>query len=232
MLRFRASKMLGVVGGVLLGALVLLVASFASQPVAAQQPGASQAQPLRLSAQGFSQDGRWLGVAFIVENPNAGLAIENVPYQIAAYDAAGTVLETSSGTVRIVYPGQRFGVAVRLVLPEEARAARTDVQLAAGRFVASSEGPGLSADTVTYRPDRFFPKVTGVIRNSYPQTVTNVEVYAVGFDASGTPIGGGSTWVQFVPANGQAAVEIFVTFGVKPARVELFPTLTSISQRQ
>ena len=51
-----------------------------------------QAEPSNVVAQGFGLDGRELGFAFFVENPNAGFAIEDAQYQIAAYNDAGAVV--------------------------------------------------------------------------------------------------------------------------------------------
>jgi hypothetical protein len=97
-------------------------------------------QPLNVVAQGFGQDGIAVGVGFVVENPNANLAIENSEYQLAAYDASGTVLRTGSGYIHRLEPGQRLGIGDDLYLPDGATIARLDVQLQTGEARPSPKG--------------------------------------------------------------------------------------------
>lgn len=63
-------------------------------------------EAIQLVAQGFGQDDRDLGFAFLVENPNVGFAIERSQYQVAAYDDAGTVLKTDSGYIKLIVASQ------------------------------------------------------------------------------------------------------------------------------
>jgi hypothetical protein len=186
----------------------------------------------QLVASGFGQDKSAGSFAFIVQNPNPDYAYEDTPYQVAAYDAAGSVLKTESGHIEALVAGQQLGVAGRLYLPENTTISRLDVQLLAGRAVALGPVPTLTAENVGYRDDRYSPKVTGIVKSPYDKNVTYARISALAYDAGGAIIGGGFTFLNFVPAHGQSAVEVNVKTTGKPARVELYPTISGLSQFQ
>ena len=189
-------------------------------------------QILAIVTHGFGQDERSVGWAFIVENPNADLAIVNSRYQVAAYDASGTVLETDSGYIPIVLPGERLGIASELFLNEGQVVERIDVQVKTGRFEPLEVTSLFATENVTYLPDRYFPKVTGIVVSSATRDLENLRVSAIAYDAAGNIIGGGFTYVDFVPALGRAAVEVSVTVSAAPARVELYPTISRLTLLQ
>ncbi|MBP7694484.1 MAG: hypothetical protein KA764_21365, partial [Anaerolineales bacterium] len=107
-------------------------------------------QALQLAAQGFGQDGRQVGYAFIVTNPNPGLAIESSQFQVAFYNADGTVLETDSGYLELMLPGQKLGVGGVVFLDEGATAAKLEVQLSDGDPLATEPLPGFTVAAVQY----------------------------------------------------------------------------------
>lgn len=56
-------------------------------------------------------------------------------------------------------------------------------------------------------------------------------VFAVLYDGSGSIIGGDATFVEFVPANSQAAVEVsFLNAPPNVAKVELYGSISSIKK--
>ncbi len=120
-----------------------------------------------------------------------------------------------------------------MFVPEGAQAARIEVQARPGRagssdFVSLGSNP-LSGENTAYLASRVAPKVSGIIRNRLGQDVSDISVSAVLYDGSGAIIGGGSTYLEFVPANGTAAVEVYVTSKGTPARIDLYPALTILS---
>lgn len=183
-------------------------------------------------AHGFGQDGRSVGWAFIVENPNSGLAVVNSQYQVAAYDASGTVLKTDSGYIPIVLPGERLAIASDLILNEGQVAGRVDVQVRTGEFEPLEVTSLFTTENVAYLPDDYFPKATGVVVSSATRDLENIRVSAVAYDEAGNIIGGGFTYLDFVPAGGRAAVEVSITTSAPPARVELYPTISGLTLLQ
>ena len=209
-------------------------ASPSPAPVARQAtPTPQPTQPLKIAAQGFGSgvglSARTVGWAFIVENPNQSDAAERTSYQIAFYDQAGVVVKTEQNYIELLYPGERRGVGGSTFLGEGQTVARMDVQIKADRFRRSDQKQPFTAEGVAFRPDRFSPKVVGIIRSATDKDVKSVFVSAVAYDGAGTIIGGGFTFVDFVPANGQAAVEVSVAATAEPARVELCPAPSVLS---
>lgn len=198
-------------------------------PVATPSPTPSP-EGMRILSQGFGGSGSRVGYAFVVENPNHGLAAENVTFQVAAYDAAGTVLRADSGDLAVLWPGERSAVARQLLLPEGTKIDRLEVQVRSGRFRSSGPVPWFRTENVVYRGGRYSTSVTGIVESPYNTDVTNVAVYAVAYDGGGRIVGGGFTYLKFVRAGGKAAVEVGITASGTPARVELYPTLTDVSQ--
>lgn len=190
-------------------------------------------KPLALIAKGFGQNLGPVGYAFVVENANAALAIENSVYQVAAYDEKGAVLRTDSGNIGLVLPGQKLGLASDLfLLKQDNNVKRLEVQIKPGTFTPTKLQLPLVADNVSYRHDIWFPKVTGIIKNPYPKAIDRVRVSAVLYNVAGDIIGGGTGFVKFVPANGQAAVEVTVITSGRPETVELHPAVGALSQLQ
>jgi Tol biopolymer transport system component len=192
----------------------------------------SEAQPLRVTEQWFARtqpDG--LSYAFMVENPNQNLALENARYQVTAYDEAGTVLGTYSHIIPVVFPAQRLGVASRIHLLEEAEVAKLDIQINPGESKASElTGGPFTTEQVTFTRDPIYPKVTGIVKSSLEKDVTHLAVTAIIYDESGVIIGGGDEILNFVLANGQAAASVNVEMTAEPAKVELYPRFHEYSK--
>lgn len=173
-----------------------------------------------------------LGYAFLVQNPSLTGSADGVDYQIAVYDAAGTVLKTTSGSIWRLNPEERQWIAGDLSVEAGETIARMDVQvkpeivrLDRPRYVFLADNASYRAPSSTYAD----PKVTGVIRNPQNLTATSLRVSAVVFDAGENVVGGGYTYLDFVPANGQSAVEVGVKHSGTAAKVELYAVPTSLS---
>ena len=186
-------------------------------------------QKLNIQSVGFGQRERNVGFGFIVENPNPSYALENSQYQAAIYDAAGTVIKTESGYLQVVLPSQTLGVAGTAFLSEGAKAAKVEVQLNAKNYVASEALPTFTVEKIDYQDDKFTPKVTAVIKNPYKTDVDNLRVNVIAFDAAGKIVGGGFTYQNFILANGQTGTSVSVVADSKPAKVDVYPTLSSLS---
>jgi hypothetical protein len=182
-----------------------------------------------LVKQGFGQDDQELGFAMLMENPNAEFAIEGSQYHVTAYAEDGHVLATEEGYVNVLLPNQTLGVAGTIYLIEGTSVVRVDAQALAGDFVESDPLPYFTAENVTYHPDEYVPKVTGQIVSPYNKDVTELRVAAIPYSEAGEIIGGGFTYLDFVPANGKAAVEVSITSSGTPATTELYATVSGLS---
>lgn len=181
---------------------------------------------LRVIATGYSQPySTSARIAFVVENGNNTTTYEYSKYQVAAYDASGAVVGTSNGVIDLIFPEERLGVSTYMSIPANAQIAELDIQVLEGdkKSLKTMKNP-LSAENIRYFPDLYSSKVTGIIRSSWDKDIESVQVTAISYDENGDIIDGGSGYVQFVPASGQAAFEIMFTSGIEPAKVELYPS--------
>jgi hypothetical protein len=188
-----------------------------------------EAEAIQVVAQGFSQDERDLGFGFLVENPNAGLAFENSQYQIAAYDDADTVLETDSGYIELILPGQTLGVAGTMWLDEGVMVSKLEVQLLEGDSTPTEPIPTFEVESSTYYAGEYSAAATGIINSPYSIPLQDIRVSAIAYDSGGEIIGGGFTYLNFILANGSTGVEVSVTTSGDVATVELYPTVTGLT---
>lgn len=191
------------------------------------------AEPLRIVADGFGPSTfvNELGWGLIVENPNPTLAAETTAYQATAYAADGSVLGVYSSFISLLLPGERLGLGGSFYVPPETTAERLEFEVL-GRYFSETSIPAdvLTSVDVAYVPDEFSPKVTGTIQNSLSRELSDVEVYAVAYNAAGQIIGGGFTFIDLIEAEGEAAVEVTIAAGEESATVELFATVGSLAE--
>ncbi len=176
---------------------------------------------------GFGQSGIEVGYAFRLRNPDPARALTDSSYQVAAYDAGGHALNTDAGYVHRILPGEVMGIGGTLFVPDKTTVARVDVQILPGTLAPVGQAKAFTTSGVTYQADPYTPKVTGLVANPTSKVARNLFVSAVPYDAAGRIIGGGWTYLDFVPANDKSAVEVSVISNSEPARVELYATTTS-----
>jgi len=169
---------------------------------------------LRVVTSGFGQNGQEIEAGFIVENTGSS-ALESSQYQVTAYASDETVLTTNTNYIAAILPGQRLGIGTDLFESDKTPVARLDVQV--------------KADKATLKPDKTSPHVTGIVRSSYTKDIKDIRVSAILYDGTGRIIGAGFTFADFIPANGQSAVDMSVTYTGTPAKVELYAVLSSLS---
>lgn len=155
--------------------------------------------------------------------------VSSVSVNFAAYDAAGTVLGTSSDTT-MVRAGQTQFVIGYLDIPAGAVVAKVDGQAAVNSSeVDSSPGSAMTAGQINVSSDEYSSKVTGTIESTYEQSVTDVLATAVCTDAAGTVVAVGFTFVEASVAPGaEAPYEISLT-GSAPTACTVNATPSGLS---
>jgi len=186
-------------------------------------------EPVTVIASGHGQIDQWLGVAFIVTNPNADLAIERTQYQIAVYDQSKAVVKTDSGYIEVLMPSQTLGVAARFTLSEDVQAAHVEVQLSQGKPTAAEAMPDFGVSNVTFRLGDLGSEARGIISNPLDIDLRNLRICAIAYDQAGEIVGGGWAFLSFVLAQGEAGVEVPLTSASEVTRVDLYPGFLSLS---
>ena len=105
-----------------------------------------------------------------------------------------------------------------------------DLQLKSGNYQSSSHLSWLVANNIEVSGDDSSLAVTGEILNPYEQALEDIWVTAVAYDEMGQIVGGGFTWLDFIPANGESAVEVRVTSAGKPVSAELYASVGELPE--
>jgi hypothetical protein len=186
--------------------------------------------PIKLLKSGFGQGEYSAGYSLLVENPNQGHAVEYSQYMVTAYAADGRVIATEDGYLSVLLPGQVIGIGGDFYLYEETVIDHITAHVLAGDYVESPAYPSFSAENAVYQDGGYSPRVTGLILSPYDSDITDVMVSAITYGEDGEINGGGYTYLDFVPANGKAAVEVYVGVSGLVAKAELYAVLPSLSE--
>jgi hypothetical protein len=186
-------------------------------------------EAIKINKFGFGQERINAGYGLLVENPNEGVSVERSEYHITAYTRDGSIVAVEEGYIEVILPKQKLGVGGSFYLDEGVIADKIDVQVLSGEYVKSDPVPPFTAENVTLLPGSYSTKVTGQIVNPYKKDISNLRVSAIAYDSEGNIVGGGSSYADFVPANGKAAVEVSVEGTQKMASAELYATLSALS---
>jgi hypothetical protein len=179
---------------------------------------------------GFGQDGRRLAWAMLVDNGSSAYAAAANLYHVTIVAEDGRVAGVDEGYLNLLLPGHTLGVAGELYLPEGIVAGRVEARLKSGNFDLPEAQPSFAAEKLSYRPGLFQAAVTATIVSRHGRSVTMLRVDAVCFDEEGQIIGGGYTYLDLLPANGKAAVEVPVTTRGTPAAVAVYATVSVLSE--
>ena len=181
---------------------------------------------------GFGQEpgSRSAGWGVIIENPNGEHGVERSDYQIAFLDENDVVIETESGFVELVLPGQRIGIAGTAIVDEGVQISSMQVQVLTGSPIEVSDEAFIVESPVFY-PDDFAPRVAGIVNNPSAVTITDLRISTITFDEAGQINGGGFTFLELVPASGRAVSSHGVDFNGTVASAEMFAMITILSDR-
>jgi len=190
----------------------------------------NQKETVKLVDFGYGIQRQTVSVGFLVQNTESNSAIESTRYIATAYDVDGYVLASSSGYIDVIFPDQTIAGATDILLPSGKIAEKIEVLILPGSSEpVPSSGYPFSVENVSYIAGGYTSKATGLVKSTLSNDVDYVKVIAIAYDENGKIIGGGFTYLDFIPANGESAVDVPITIGATPARIELYPTFSSLS---
>jgi hypothetical protein len=168
----------------------------------------------------------------IIENPNPDVIFEEVEIIYTLFDAAGEEIDINSSYVRSIFPSQGFGVIQTIYLDDENSTIGS--VLVEWGDLEPIESNGLSnpftVDSAHFWENNEFPIVTGAIRNNDAETYTDVRANILCFNSMGEIVGGGFSWLSFIPGLDALGFSIYVDTFDDVASVEVFPSLTYLSE--
>ncbi|WJL96279.1 DUF4190 domain-containing protein [Microbacterium sp. ET2] len=181
----------------------------------------TSAEPVQILETAFGQDTLdpelWWYVV-IVDNPNPDAVFEFGEITTEAVDASGTILDSSTDYITML-PGQvavsgsfyEVGAnqitSLEVIGPDPAVAV-TEPSTGAGEFAVGE---------LTAGGDDYVTEVSGTVTGQFPVDQEFVGVTVVARDPGGTIIGGTSTYIERLPADGGSARFEAIFFSPLPA---------------
>jgi hypothetical protein len=199
-------------------------------PAETTAPAPAVKAELTVAAVGFVADTYGAHMVFgTLHNPTGDVAYASVNF--AAYDAAGTVLGTTSDST--ISPSQSDGLVVTdISVPEGAVVAKVDAQVTVSESQLDQHPDiAMTASNIAVLGDKYSTKVTGTIDSTYAQSVTNVGVSAVCSDAAGTVVAAGYTYMdgKVVPG-APAPFSVQLTASSTPTACTVSAAVTNLSE--
>jgi hypothetical protein len=198
----------------------------AAAVAAAAPPAVEQVRVLRSSE-------RYAEAAVLMRNPNAGWWLPTTGLTITVYDAAGAILGVTSPSV-VLGPGESRWVVANSISTGGGVPARAEVQLRGNepwRPASTWPAPPLTVVQSAFRPDQYFPKVVGQIKNDGSVRIGQVRLVVLLWDAQGALLDADYSFESAIEPGQTVAFEntVSVPRGATVARVEVQPTAEGIS---
>jgi hypothetical protein len=224
-----------------LDAKIYVERSSLSQFVDPEERPEDAARPT-LEGSGFTQAGRNLVWGGKVVNPNSEWGHVGLRLHLTTFDDDGRVVSARDGTVRLLFPGQALGLVEEIWLAPEISVSRVDAVIVPGVYIEAAEIealPHLSLAEGSYEPGDLSDEVVGVVSNPTDITIRDLRVVALLYDADDQIVGGGTSWLDVVPAGDTVPVRVGVVGpvaatperrAVAVARVEIHTQIRSITQ--
>jgi hypothetical protein len=171
-------------------------------------------------------------ISFFFENPNSDIIFEDVDYNVYIYDANGNEIGSDYSFVRWIFPNQTFGIVFNYYLSEDDPA--VDSVSIEWEYEDTIEPNGFTypftIDDAVYWPDEYYPMVTGRIINNDPETYTEIRVNVICYNSAGSIVGGGYSYLDFIPGDDYMGFIDYVDTFDEVASVEVYPTFTYSSE--
>lgn len=142
--------------------------------------------------------------------------LRNSYIYITFYDEDDNITTTGGDYLNLLLPGETLGITPWISFPPDgANNARYDILRLPGErddnYELDSNPFRVNTTTVTGDYNEY---VLVNFTNTYSKQVSEVDVFVLLYNASGTIIGGGNTWTtEPTPAGGTGEVEVWVSYG-------------------
>ncbi len=187
---------------------------------------------IRLENSLWVQDESVVFVSFLFQNPNKNIIFEDVEYTIYLYGPDDEEIDRDTSYLYRIFPEQTHGIAQSIYLSDD----NVTVSSAAVEwvydetFIANGFTDPFVIENAQYWENDGFPMVTGKINNEHMQTYTDVRTNIICYNSAGEIVGGGYTFVDFIPGQDYVGFSSYVdVFDTEVSSVEVFPTITYLT---
>ncbi len=186
-------------------------------------PGTSEGGLTLLPGFKFFQDESTLTSVVFFRNDNSSKTLVDVEYTVHAYNASDAQVDKTESTIGYLAPGETLGLVDEIWLDEGVIVDRISVDWIIGDEVTDEVNTSISVKNAKYFMESDWRYLTGVLVNNDKATYTSLRVSGIAFDTSGEIVGGGYTYIDFLPGNDQVGVSILSSSFTNADRIELYP---------
>ena len=178
------------------------------------------------------QDGPFVFVAILFENPNADVLYEDAAFTISLFDDNGDLVDEDYQAMPWIFPNQTVGIVSNFWLAMDVVVVdRVEVDWTYSGTVEPDEfDDPFTTDSIVYWSNDGYPLITGKIVNNESTSYTDIRVNIICYDGSGEIVGGGYTFVDFIHLNDFMGFSSYADAYGEIASVEAFPILTYETQ--
>jgi hypothetical protein len=179
-------------------------------------------------------------VLFTFINNDSQISIQGSQYQISLYDKTESLVQAAVGTIDLILANSTILLVDTVLTPRKSQYAprvyglqRAEVQFKAGHPITLEfdiPPDSLNSLNVSYNERETYAKVNGEIKSDLDFELLWTPVAVAIFDNENSLIGGGLTYIPFIPAGESAPFEIgMVRIQQEYDRIEIFPQINLFS---
>lgn len=160
----------------------------------------SPIMPLEVRERGFTQDkeAESVSVGATIYNPNKYSAI-SVDAKINVYNSAGKIVGNTLETIDVIPPEKEAVLGTDLSLANESvKAKKIEIQVKPKSYEEPIESFAINNLKVSH--SEIFTTATGEVVNPFYKDLNDVEVFVALEDSKGKIVGGGFTFIEYLPA--------------------------------
>ncbi|MGI6740784.1 MAG: hypothetical protein ACOX7C_04775 [Brevefilum sp.] len=174
----------------------------------------------------WGSDEDYVFVGFLLSNQNKDdMALTNVEYSIYMLDANEEIVAQDWSTYPLLLPGDKVAVFYQYPILED------DPTIESVEISYSHEGlkknngavNPFSVEKIMYWDAGYWPIVTGIVYNDDPIVYTDVRATIVLTNSDGNVVGGGYTYIDFIPGYDEMGFSAYVDAYDTVETVEIYP---------
>lgn len=199
-----------------------------AQPVETDEALADSIENLVLLKENWGSNEEYVFVGFILSNQNEELSLTDIEYSIALLDSNGQEVINDWNTYPRLLPGENLGIFFQNPIVEgEPTVESVEITYSYEDTETSDrDASPFTTDKIMFWEGDLWPVVTGIINNIESIVYTDVRAGIILYNAAGDIVGGGTSYVDFIPGNDLMGFSTYVDAYDTVASVEVFPTIT------
>jgi hypothetical protein len=168
---------------------------------------------------------------FVLTNQTRTMILTGVEYNIKLLDSAGEEITSDYNSFPYLFPQQPLGIFFNTSLSEDDPPVETiEITHSFEDSIDAADFPNpLSVENIKLWEDNSWWIATGIVKNADTKLFTDIRTSILCYNQAGEIIGGGYTYVDFVPGQDQMGFRTYIDNYDTVASIEAFPMLSYIT---